>query len=623
MAEEANAEVAQQMHINSREIQQKLAEWLLQNTHVKPIERYDIVKGRVLKVGGEEVVLELEYKFNGVVPLVEFRGESTPVEGDWVEVYVERSEDKKGQVKLSRKKARLLRAWERLVEAHKTGEVLEGVVTAKTRGGLIVEMFGIYECFLPGSQIDVQPVQDYNAYLGKHIPVKVVKLNEEIMNAVVSRRAVIEEELEKKRKEIIAKLERGQIVEGVVKNIVDYGVFVNLGGIDGLVYISDLSWRRLKHPSELVKVGDKLRMVVLDFDREKGRVSLGVKQLEPNPWENLPPHIKEGARVKGKVVHVEPWGAFIEVVPGVEGLLHRSEMTWSERKANSLRVDQIYREGDEVEVEIISIDKENRRMSFSTRLLQGNPWENIEVRYPVGSKHKGIVVELKPEGAMIELEDGVEGIVYNEDFSWLRRLRHPKEKVKEGDELEVVVLSIDKEKRQLRLGHKQLTENPWPTFSEVFSLGSQHEAMVSRIFANKEAILEMPYGVEARAFLGELKKKDGSFPRVGDTIVVEVTEFDPVKQLIRVSHKKVWQAPKKKKAETPSQKAEKGEPKVKGAVKLGEIGVFSELKEKLAEETTEGASIEEHQEKQHSSQAEKAPAPEPTTKKKTRKKKEK
>ncbi len=529
-----------------------LKEYLKQRPDIKPLERADIVKGKVLKVEDEDVVVELDYKFNSVIPLAEFKGEPDPQPGDEIEVYVEKSEDRKGQVKLSRRKARILRAWDKLVEAYHTGEVLEAKIIAKTRGGLVAECFGIYECFLPGSQISIEPVEDYDAYVGKTLPVKVVKINEAIMNAVVSHKAVQEEERERRRREIIEKLEPGLVLEGVIKNIVDWGVFVDLGSIDGLVYISDLTWRRIKHPSDLgLKVGDKVRVVVLGFDEDKTKISLGMKQLEPDPWENITEKIKVGDKVKGKVVHIQPYGAFIEVLPGVEGLVHVSEISWGYKKPNPF---EYFKEGQEVEAVVTDIDPENRRMSLSIKRLKPDPWENIESKYVTGNKYKGKVIELRPYGALVELEEGVYGIVRNEDLSWTKRVMHPSEIVKEGDEIDVVVLGYDHDKRLLKLGHKQVEENPWHTFETVFTPGSIHKGTIKSI-SGSEAIVELPYGVEARAQVRDLKKEDGTIAQVDETLDFMVVDFNKKKQLIKVSHTKVWrQAKEEEKARQEARK---------------------------------------------------------------------
>ncbi len=537
-----------------------LAHWLEQHKHIRPLSRCDIVEGTIQQVTDKEVIIELDYKFNSVLPITEFRGEPLPKEGDRIEVYVEKGEDRKGQVKLSRWKARMLRAWERIVQAYENNEVIEAEIVAKTRGGLVALCFG-YECFLPGSQLDIQRVVDYDSFLGQRLPVKVVKINESIMNAVVSRKAVLIEERERRRQELMKQLEPGLILKGRVKSLAEFGAFIDLGGLDGVVYTGDITWRRIRSPKDVLTVGQEVEVVVLSFDPERNRIVLGMKQLQPNPWDVLPEDFQPGKRVRGKVTHIERYGAFVEVLPGVEGLIHVSEISWTKRNINPFEYFQV---GQEVEAVIVSLDREARRMGLSIRRLEPDPWETIETRYPPGTRVKATVQELRPQGAFVELEDGIQGFISNSDLSWTRHISHPSQVLQEGQQIEAIVLDYDKRNRRLKLGYKQLQENPWPTFASIFSPGSVHTGTVLRIEGN-EAFIELPYEVEARAYVRDLKKQNGEFAQPGETLDFIVTEFRAERRLIRVSHTKLWreaqkEAESRKKARRIFRRKEKQQP---------------------------------------------------------------
>ncbi|MEP6467289.1 MAG: 30S ribosomal protein S1, partial [Parafilimonas sp.] len=515
-----------------------------ENTFVT-IEDNEIVNGNVVALTKTDVVVNIGFKSDGLVSSNEFRDNPNLKIGDIVEVMVVEKEDRDGNLHLSRKQARVYRAWERIVEVHKTGEVVTGYVTSKTKGGLIVDVFGL-ETFLPGSQIDVKPVTDYDQFVGKTMEFKVVKINEAIKNAVVSHKALIESDIEAQRAEIISKLEKGQVLEGVVKNITDFGAFMDLGGLDGLLYITDISWGRISHPSEVVKMDQKLQVVVLDFDDDKKRISLGLKQLTPHPWDVLPEFIHEGATVKGKVVNIEDYGAFLEILPGVEGLVHVSEITWANTPINAK---EFFKLADEHEAKVVTLDKDARKMSLSIKQLSEDPWNNIETKYPEGSKHKGTVKNITPYGVFVELEPGIGGMIHISDLSWLKRFNHPGEYTKTGEEIDVLIMSIDKENRKLQLGHKQLEEDPWTALQDTFAVGSVHEGTVVRK-DDRGAIVQLPYGLEGFAPNRHLIKEDGKSLVADETAQFMVIEFDRNEKRILVSHTKIWEQAKAQEQES-------------------------------------------------------------------------
>ena len=559
-----------------------------ENTFVS-IEDGEIINGHVVALTKTDVVVNIGFKSDGLVSLNEFRDNPNLKVGDIVEVMVVEKEDRDGNLHLSRKQARVFRAWERIVEVHKTGEVVTGYVTSKTKGGLIVDVFGL-ETFLPGSQIDVKPVTDYDQFVNKTMEFKVVKINEAIKNAVVSHKALIESDIEAQRAEIISKLEKGQVLEGTVKNITDFGAFMDLGGLDGLLYITDISWGRISHPSEVVKMDQKLQVVVLDFDDDKKRISLGLKQLTPHPWDVLPEFIHEGATVKGKVVNIEDYGAFLEILPGVEGLVHVSEITWANTPINAK---EFFKLGDEHEAKVVTLDKESRKMSLSIKQLTEDPWNNIEEKYPEGSKHKGVVKNITPYGVFVELESGIGGMIHISDLSWLKRFNHPGEYTKTGEEIDVIIMSIDKENRKLQLGHKQLEEDPWTALQDTFAVSSVHEGTIIRK-DDRGAIVQLPYGLEGFAPNRHLIKEDGKSLVADETAQFMVIEFDRNEKRILVSHSKIWEQAKvqeeesaKKEARAESEKTRKSVKTIQNKVEkatLGDLSALAEIKEKLKKE---------------------------------------
>lgn len=495
------------------------------------INENEVVKGYVTAINGGDVVLDINYKSDGLVSLSEFRDNPDLQIGDAVDVYVEHQEDERGQLILSRRKAKLLKAWENIVDSYKNGTIIKGTVISKTKGGLIVDCSGL-ETFLPGSQIDIKPVIDYDSYVGKTMEFKVVKINEAIKNAVVSHKALIESDLADQRDTIISGLEKGQVLEGIVKNITDFGAFMDLGGIDGLLYITDISWGRINHPNEVLQLNQKLNVAVLDFDENKKRISLGLKQLQPHPWDVLGDEIGEGSTVKGKIVNIEDYGAFLEITPGVEGLIHVSEVSWSNQPVNAREYFEL---GQEFESKVVTISRDERKMSLSLKQLSTDPWDEIEKLFPMDSRHKGEVKNLTPYGVFVELEDGIGGMVHISDLSWTKRYAHPSEFIKVGDEIEIVILEIDKESRKLSLGHKQIEENPWDTFEQVFPVGSYHEATIIKK-EERGAIVQLPYGLEAYAPIKHIKKEDGRLAEVEETLTVKVIEFNRDDKRILVSH---------------------------------------------------------------------------------------
>jgi small subunit ribosomal protein S1 len=559
-----------------------------ENTFVQ-INDGELIKGTVVGVTKTDVVLNIGFKSDGLISLNEFRDLSNLKVGDEVEVMVVDKEDREGHLNLSRRQARITRAWEKIVEVHKTGEVITGTVTSKTKGGLIVDVFGM-ETFLPGSQIDVKPVTDYDQFVGKTMEFKVVKINEAIKNAVVSHKALIESDIEAQRAQIMSKLEKGQVLEGTVKNITDFGAFMDLGGLDGLLYITDISWGRISHPTEVLKLDQKINVVVLDFDDEKKRISLGLKQLTPHPWDVLPENIKEGEIVKGRVVNIEDYGAFLEILPGVEGLVHVSEITWANTPINAK---EFFKLGDEHEAKIVTLDKDNRKMSLSIKQLSEDPWSTIETKFPEGSRHTGLVKNITPYGVFVELAPGIGGMIHISDLSWLKRFNHPAEYTKVGENIQVVILGIDKENRKLQLGHKQLEEDPWNTLQDTFAIGTLHEGTVIRR-DDKGAIVQLPYGLEGFAPARHLGKEDGKAIVADETAQFMVIEFDRNEKRIVLSHSKVWEQGQveekeaaRKEARVESEKTKKAVKQVQSKVEkatLGDLGALAEIKAKLKEE---------------------------------------
>src|SRR5450432_3248454 len=559
-----------------------------ENTFVQ-ITDGELIKGLVVGVTKTDVVVNIGFKSDGLVSLNEFRDLQNLKSGDEVEVMVMEKEDREGHLHLSRKQARITRAWERIVEIHKTGEVVTGTVTSKTKGGLIVDVFGM-ETFLPGSQIDVKPVTDYDQFVGKTMEFKVVKVNDTIKNAVVSHKALIESDIEAQRAEIMSKLEKGQVLEGTIKNITDFGAFMDLGGLDGLLYITDISWGRISHPSEVLKLDQKLQVVVLDFDDGKKRISLGLKQLTPHPWDVLPENVKEGAIVKGRVVNIEDYGAFLEIMPGVEGLVHVSEITWANTPINAK---EFFKLGDEHQAKVVTLDKEARKMSLSIKQLSEDPWSTIETKFPKDSKHTGLVKNITPYGVFVELAPGIGGMIHISDLSWLKRFNHPSEYTKVGQHIEVMILSIDKENRKLQLGHKQLEEDPWNALENTFAIGTIHEGTVTRK-DDKGALVQLPYGLEGFAPNRHLTKEDGKQVMADETTQFMVIEFDRNEKRIVLSHTRIWEQAKAEEKDVARKEAKVDADKTRKAVKtiqnkvekptLGDLGALAEIKEKLQQE---------------------------------------
>ncbi len=552
----------------------------------KTIAESELLTGTIEGITKTDVIINIGFKSDGMVSLNEFRDMHDVKIGDVIEVMVVQKEDKHGHLQLSRKLARAARAWQQIVDFYKTGEVVTGTITSKTKGGLIVDVHGL-ETFLPGSQIDVKPVTDYDQYVGKTMDFKVVKINETIRNAVVSHKALIESDIEQQRSVIIGQLEKGQVLEGTVKNVTDFGAFIDLGGVDGLLYITDISWGRVTHPSEVLHNGQKLNVVVLDFDDEKKRISLGLKQLTAHPWDNLPAEIVEGAKVKGKVVNIEDYGAFLEIMPGVEGLVHVSEITWSSQPINAK---EFFKIGEEHEAVVVTLDKDERKMSLSIKQLTADPWDTIEDRFPIDSRHSGVVKNITPYGVFVELETGIGGMIHISDLSWIKRYNHPSEFVKTGDKIDVAILSIDKENRKLALGHKQLEEDPWNTFETVFPIGSLHEGSVTRK-DEKGATVQLQYGLEAYAPIRHLRKEDGGNVEAEETLQFMIIEFDRNDKRIMVSHSKVWEQVKNEEKEAARKDAVAESEKTKSAVKniqnkvekptLGDLGALAAIKDKM------------------------------------------
>ena len=547
---------------------------------------HEVIEGTVVAKTSREVVVNIGFKSDGVIPVSEFRHNPNLKVGDKIEVYVENQEGINGQLVLSHKKARILKSWDRVNEAFDKQEIVQGYVKSRTKGGLIVDVFGI-EAFLPGSQIDVKPIRDYDVFVNSIMEFKVVKINQEYKNVVVSHKALIEDEIEQQKMEIIGKLEKGQVLEGVVKNITSYGVFIDLGGVDGLIHITDLSWGRINHPEEIVKLDEQIKVVILDFDDNKKRIALGLKQLTPHPWDALDPNINVGDVVKGKVVVIADYGAFIEIAPGVEGLIHVSEMSWSQH----LRTAQDFLKiGDEVEAKVLTLDREERKMSLGIKQLIPDPWANIKERYAIGSKQTATVRNFTNFGIFVELEEGVDGLIHISDLSWSKKIKHPAEFTKIGDTMDVVVLDIDEENRRLSLGHKQLEENPWDVFESIFTIGSiQQGTIISS--GDKGVVVSLPYGVEGFCPNRHLKKEDGSNAKMDETIDFKVIEFSKENKKIILSHSRIWEDKVAAEREVEVEAKEKAAKSTKRAVKqindnverttLGDLDVFAELKEKM------------------------------------------
>ena len=496
----------------------------------------EVVEGTVISINKREVVVNIGYKSDGIIPVNEFRYNPDLKVGDTVEVYIENQEDKKGQLVLSHKKARASKSWERVNQALENKEVIKGFIKCRTKGGMIVDVFGI-EAFLPGSQIDVKPIRDYDVFVGKTMEFQVVKINQEYKNVVVSHKALIEAELEAQKQEIISKLEKGQVLEGTVKNITTYGVFIDLGGVDGLIHITDLSWGRVNDPHEIVSDDQRLNVVILDFDEDKKRIALGLKQLTPHPWDALDADLKVGDKVKGKVVVMADYGAFVEIAPGVEGLIHVSEMSWSQHLRSA---QDFLKVGDEVEAVILTLDRTERKMSLGIKQLKDDPWKDIETKYPVGSKHSAKVRNFTNFGVFVELEEGVDGLIHISDLSWTKKIKHPSEFTQNGAQIDVVVLEIDKENRRLSLGHKQLEENPWDVFETVFTEGSIHEGTIIEML-EKGAVVQLEYGVEGFATPKHLVKEDGSHAQQGEKLPFKVIEFNKDSKRIILSHSRTFE----------------------------------------------------------------------------------
>ena len=543
---------------------------------------HQVVEGTVISVDKKEVVINIGYKSDGIIPASEFRYNPDLKVGDKVEVYVESAEDKKGQLILSHKKARLSKSWDEVNDALEKDAVIQGYIKCRTKGGMIVDVFGI-EAFLPGSQIDVHPIRDYDQFVGKTMEFKVVKINQEFRNVVVSHKALIEAELEAQKQEIIGKLEKGQILEGVVKNITSYGVFVDLGGVDGLIHITDLSWGRVDDPHKVVELDQKINVVILDFDEEKKRIALGLKQLTPHPWDALDPELKVGDHIKGKVVVIADYGAFVEIQPGVEGLIHVSEMSWSQHLRSA---QEFLKVGDEIEAVILTLDRDERKMSLGIKQLKEDPWEAIEVKYPVGSKHTARVRNFTNFGVFVELEEGVDGLIHISDLSWTKKVKHPSEFTQVGAEIDVIVLDIDKENRRLSLGHKQLEDNPWDAFEEQYTVGSIHEGKITELL-EKGAVVSLAENVEGFATPKHLQKEDGSQAQAGEVLPFKVIEFNKDSKRIILSHSRTFEDPQReekkaaaKKARAPKSDAPKIE-NVAASTTLGDIDVLAELKAKM------------------------------------------
>lgn len=552
------------------------------------IQEHQVVEGTVISIDKKEVVVNIGYKSDGIIPASEFRYNPDLKVGDKVEVYVESQEDKNGQLELSHKKARLQKSWDNINKAMEGDEIIQGYIKSRTKGGMIVDVFGI-EAFLPGSQIDVHPIRDYDIFVGKTMEIKVVKINQEFRNVVVSHKALIEAELEAQRKEIISHLEKGQILEGTVKNITTYGVFVDLGGVDGLIHITDLSWGRVSDPHEVVELDQKINVVILDFDQEKKRIALGLKQLTPHPWDSLDQNLKVGDHVKGKVVVMADYGAFVEIQPGVEGLIHVSEMSWSQHLRSA---QDFLKVGDEVEAVILTLDRDERKMSLGLKQLKEDPWENIEVKYPVGSKHTAKVRNFTNFGIFVELEEGVDGLIHISDLSWTKKIKHPSEFTKVGETIDVVVLEIDKENRRLSLGHKQLEQNPWDTYETIYKPGTVHIGKITESM-DKGAVITLNEGGEGFATPKHLVKEDGTQAQLGEELPFMVIEFVKDSKRIILSHSRTFEDVKDEPRRENNhrgggrrQRQHQETAQIQNVVagtSLGDLGVLADLKKRMEE----------------------------------------
>lgn len=552
------------------------------------IQEHQVVEGTVISIDKKEVVVNIGYKSDGIIPASEFRYNPDLKVGDKVEVYVESQEDKNGQLELSHKKARLQKSWDNINKAMEGDEIIQGYIKSRTKGGMIVDVFGI-EAFLPGSQIDVHPIRDYDIFVGKTMEFKVVKINQEFRNVVVSHKALIEAELEAQRKEIIFHLEKGQILEGTVKNITTYGVFVDLGGVDGLIHITDLSWGRVSDPHEVVELDQKINVVILDFDQEKKRIALGLKQLTPHPWDSLDQNLKVGDHVKGKVVVMADYGAFVEIQPGVEGLIHVSEMSWSQHLRSA---QDFLKVGDEVEAVILTLDRDERKMSLGLKQLKEDPWENIEVKYPVGSKHTAKVRNFTNFGIFVELEEGVDGLIHISDLSWTKKIKHPSEFTKVGETIDVVVLEIDKENRRLSLGHKQLEQNPWDTYETIYKPGTVHIGKITESM-DKGAVITLNEGGEGFATPKHLVKEDGTQAQLGEELPFMVIEFVKDSKRIILSHSRTFEdvkdEPRRENNHRGGGRRQQQHQEtaqiqnVAAGTSLGDLGVLADLKKRMEE----------------------------------------
>jgi len=553
------------------------------------VNKGEIVEGTVVSINNKDVVLNIGFKSDGLVSLSEFRDLPELKIGDKVDVFVESREDENGQLVLSRKRAKTQKSWEAINEALENDTIINGFVKSRTKGGLIVDIKGV-EAFLPGSQIDIKPIRDYDIYVGKTMEFKVVKINHEFKNVVVSHKVLIEDDLENQKSEIVAKLEKGQVLEGTVKNITDFGVFIDLGGVDGLLHITDISWGRIEHPKEVLSLDEKINVVVLDFDDEKKRIALGLKQLTPHPWESLDPNLTVGSKVKGKIVTVADYGAFLEITPGVEGLIHVSEMSWSQ---NLRSPQEFLKVGDEVEAEVLTLDRDERKMSLGIKQLTPDPWKNIAERYPIGSKHKAVVKNMTNFGVFVEIEEGIDGLIHISDLSWSKKINHPNEFTKVGETLDVVVLELDEENRKLSLGHKQLEENPWDTFETIFTVDSIHEGTVLKV-SDKGDIVALPYGVEGFCPNKHSIKEDGKALKVDETAQFKIIEFNKEAKRIVISHSRIWEDERaearieefnnrKKEAKAASNAVKKVKDSVEKST-LGDLDVLAQLKEQMEDE---------------------------------------
>lgn len=556
------------------------------NRTLSPVQEHDVVEGKIIGISKREVIVDIGYKSDGIIPAAEFRYNPDLKVGDTVEVYIEKEEDAKGQLVLSHRKARMKKGWDRINQAMADKEVIKGYVKFRTKGGMIVDVFGI-EAFLPGSQIDVKAIHDYDAFVGTTMDFQVIKINQEYRNVVVSHKALIEAEIEAQKREIISHLEKGQVLEGTIKNIQHYGAFVDLGGVDGLIHITDLSWGRVNDPTDIVQVGQKLNVVILDFDLENGkqRIALGLKQLTPHPWDALDPNLKEGDIVHGKVVVVTDYGAFVEVAPSVEGLVHVSEMSWSTHLKSA---QDFFKVGDELDAVILNLDRQNRKMSLGVKQLHEDPWQTIETRYPIGSKHTARVRNFTNFGAFVELEDGVDGLVHVSDMSWTKRVKHPSEITKIGADLDVIVLDIDKENRRLGLGHKQCEENPWDVFETVFTVGSIHEGTIVEERENGD-VVQLEYGIEGFATPKHLMKEDHTKAKLGEKLRFKVLEFNKLTHRIILSHSRIFEDEQRNERRAKDAKSGTETPQVQNqaaTTTLGDIDALAKLKASLSEGKT-------------------------------------